>query len=82
MCDWGNSNAVWSSYLKTKGFKKYWIPDTCPDCYTVRDFCREHAVGTFVLGTGNHVVAVIDGSYYDAWDSGNEIPTNYWRKEN
>lgn len=27
------------------------------------------------------VVAVVDGDYYDAWDSGNEIPLYYWRKD-
>ena len=30
-------------------------------------------------GTGNHAVAVIDGDYYDSWDSGDEVPTYFWK---
>ena len=29
-----------------------------------------------------HVVAVIDGNYYDTWDSGDKIPIYYWYKAN
>lgn len=82
MGDWGNANGVWGAYLKYKGFHKYPIPDFCPDCYTVSDFCRDYSTGTFVVGTGNHVVCVKDGDYYDAWDSGREVPVFYFRKEN
>mgnify|MGYP007038282472 FL=1 len=56
------------------------IPDTCPDCYTVREFCKDHPMGTYVLGTGSHVVAVRDGNYFDTWNSGDEVPIIYWRK--
>lgn len=79
-------NHVWASYLKQLGFKRYFIPDTCPVCYTVKDFCHDHPVGTYLLvivgyGTGGgHVVAVRDGDYFDIWDSGNEVPTYYWTK--
>lgn len=81
MRNWGNHNSVWGAYLKHKGFRKYPIMDTCPDCYTVRDFCRDYSVGTFVLGMGDHAVCVIDGDYYDAWDSGGEVPIYYYKKE-
>jgi hypothetical protein len=33
------------------------------------------------VGTGTHVVAVIDGDYYDAWDSGNEVIDRYFTRE-
>lgn len=81
MCDMPSSNAVWGEYLKNKGFTKHVIPDTCPDCYTVQDFCLDNPRGTFVLATGSHVVAVIDGNYLDSWDSGSEVPVYLWRKE-
>ena len=80
-CDMPSSNAVWSAYLKSRGYTQHAVPDDCPLCYTVKDFCREHDRGSFLLGTGTHVVAVVDGDYYDAWDSGNEVPIYYWQKE-
>lgn len=27
------------------------------------------------------MVSVVDGDYYDAWDSGKEVPVYYWHKE-
>lgn len=81
MYDLPSANRVWGEYLHDNGFRRYVIPDTCPDCYTVKDFCRDHPRGTFVLALDSHVVAVIDGSYYDTWDSGDESPNYYWRCE-
>lgn len=75
-------NNVWGAYLRSKGFKRAVIPDTCPDCYSVRDFCKDNPSGIFVLGTGNHAVAVVDGNYIDDWDSGDEVPIFVWRKNN
>ena len=79
-CDIISSNEVWGNFLKNNGFKRYLIPDTCPNCYTVNDFCKDHPYGEYVLATGNHVVAVVDGSYYDAWDSGREVPIFYFKR--
>ena len=75
-------NNVWGAYLRSKGFKRAVIPDTCPDCYSIRDFCKDNPSGIFVLGTGNHAVAVVDGNYIDDWDSGDEVPIFVWRKNN
>lgn len=80
MCDMPSSNAVWGAYLMKKGFKRTIIPNTCPDCYTVVDFCKENPEGVFILATGSHVVTVVDGDYYDSWESGNEVPIYYWTK--
>ena len=79
--DMPSANTVWGAYLKDKGYFRYIIPNTCPDCYTVANFAIEHPKGKFMLATGSHVVAVEDGDYFDAWDSGNEIPIYYWTKE-
>lgn len=75
------SNSTWDIYLRQNGFSRHAIPDTCPDCYTVEDFCFEHPYGTYVLGTGSHAVCVKDGIIYSTWDSSNEIPIVYYRKE-
>ena len=79
-CDIISSNEVWGNFLKANGFKRFIIPDTCPSCYTVNDFCEDHPYGEYVLATGTHVVAVIDGNYYDAWDSGREVPVFYFQR--
>jgi len=79
--DMPSSNTVWGNVLKNNGFHRHIIPDTCPNCYTIKDFCIEHPFGEYVLATGTHVVAVENGNYYDAWDSGSEVPIYYWHKE-
>lgn len=56
MYDMPSANRVWSQFLKNNGFKKYQIPDTCPDCYTIQDFCYDHPYGTYIVGTGEHVI--------------------------
>lgn len=79
LCDMPSSNAVWGAYLKDQGYERNVVTDTCPDCYTVKDFCCDNPSGTFILGTGTHAVAVVNGNYCDTWDSGDEVPIYYWR---
>jgi len=80
--DMPSANHVWRSYLDSKGFRRAIIPNTCPDCYTVGDFADDHPKGNYVLGTGTHAVAVVDGGIVaDTWDSRNEIPIFYFYKE-
>lgn len=72
---------VWGTFLRLNGYKRYFVPDMCPDCYTVKDFCAEHPKGRYLLRIDGlkdgHVVAVVDGDYYDSLDSGNE-PVEYY----
>ena len=81
MHDMPSSNNVWGGYLFTKGFRRNIIPDSYPNAYTIKDFCRDNPVGTYLVATDNHTVAVVGGDYYDTMDSGNESPLYYWRKE-
>lgn len=81
MHDMPSANHVWGTYLHEHGYKRFVIPDMCPDCYTVKDFCIDNPVGKYLLAIGTHVVAVEDGNYFDTWDSGDEIPIYYWKKE-
>ena len=78
MGDIQNANAVVGGVLRSNGFIRQVIPNRCPDCYTVRDFCYDNPYGLYVLGTGTHFVTVEDGNYYDSWDSGDEIVTFFW----
>lgn len=80
MCDMPSSDSVWGAVLRQNGFKRKAIPNTCPECYTAEQFCRDNPHGTFVLGFGGHVATVIDGNLFDAWDSSKEIPQFVWYK--
>jgi len=81
MCDMPSSNRVWKAYLLKHGYTMETLHNTCPDCYTVRDFCMDHPYGIYILCTGEHAVTVIDGNYYDTWDSGDVVPLYYFYKE-
>ena len=81
MGDLLSSNAVWNAYLKGKGFIRDIISNDCPECYTINDFCEEYPQGVYVIGTGSHAVCVIDGTIFDTWQSGDETPIYFYRKE-
>lgn len=81
MADMPSANHVWGAYLRDKGYSRHILPDTCPDCYTVKEFCSEHSAGSYILSLSGHVVCVSDGDYYDSWDSGDEIPVYYWKED-
>lgn len=78
--DMQNSDEVWGAYLTLNGFKRGVIPDTCPNCYTLRHFCMDHPDGVFIVATGDHVIAVIDGDYYDTFDTGNSTIRYYYER--
>lgn len=74
-----SADSVWGRYLYEKGFEPFLLPESCPRCLTIRLFCQMYSRGTYIIGTGGHAVAVIDGNYYDSWDSGNESPSFFWK---
>lgn len=80
-CDMPSANNVWGAVLRKNGFRRAAIPAECPDCYTVRDFIREYPAGTYVVALKNHVVTVSDGELYDTWNSMDENPIYFWRRE-
>ena len=78
-----DKGAVWGAYLRQRGFYREIIPNSCPDCYTVKRFAKDHPKGVYVLaidGNPGHVVTVVNGDYLDIWDCGDEIPTYYYYK--
>lgn len=74
--DMPSANHVWGRYLTAKGFSRKIMDCDCD----VNAFCQKHPEGTYILAIQGHVVCVVDGCYYDSWDSGNEIPLYYWER--
>ena len=74
-----SADAVWGKYLYQMDFEPFLLPDACPRCVSIKTFCHMYPRGVYIIGTGGHAVAVMDGNYYDSWDSGDEIPSFFWR---
>jgi hypothetical protein len=74
-----SDDRVWGHYLWNLGFIPFMLPESCPECITIKSFAEIFNRGIYIIGTGYHAVAVINGDYYDTWDSGNEVPTFYWK---
>lgn len=71
-----STNSTWSAYLRSERCKRY----NTLYCYTVEEFCQIHPYGEFLLKVDGHVVTVLNGYYYDTWDSGDQIVDYYWVK--
>ena len=87
LCFWGfilkdmpSRNKVWDAYLRHLGFRRRLIPDRCPDCYTVKEFVEDYPLEAGIIAVGDHVVAVVNGNYFDSWDSGDEIPRYFYSR--
>lgn len=72
------SDLVWGRILAENGFEMQAL--YCNDGCDLNGFCKHHPIGTYVVKLPNHVVCVVDGCYYDSWDSGREVPIYCWRK--
>lgn len=79
-CDMPSANYVWGMFLRRFGFVQKMIPSICPQCISVSKFADEYPMGRYVLACQNHVVAVVDGNYFDSWDSGDEIVLYYYEQ--
>lgn len=73
------SDLVWGRILDIHGFKMKSL--YCTEGCTLEGFCKKNPKGTFVVKLPNHVVCVVDGCYYDSWDSGKENPIYCWEEE-
>ncbi len=81
MSDMPSNNGVWGAYLRKKGFKRKMLDNSCPDCYTVEDFCKDHPKGIFVVAVNSHVLTVVNGDAHDSWNSLAENPIYYFERE-
>lgn len=86
LCDIGrrefnmpSADAVWGKYLYEMGFEPFQLPKTCPQCVTIEQFAGIFHEGVYIIGTGGHAVAVVNGDYFDSWDSGRETVSFFWR---
>lgn len=74
-CNIGKDN------LKKLGFEYHGISNkkgaTRP---TVDSFAKDHPTGAYICKVAHHVVAVVDGKYYDTWDSGWRSMYGYYEK--
>lgn len=75
-----HDNETLMAVLRQYGFKRAVVPNMCPDCYSVAEFCHDNPVGTFVIVTGGHVLTAKDGDWYDSWNSGGEVPIYFYYK--
>jgi len=80
MGDVPSSDIVWGSVLRQNGFSRSVVPNTCPECYTVAEFCEDHPEGIYVIKSPGHVATVVDGDLYDSWDSSNQTVIYYWKE--
>lgn len=48
---------------------------------TVSEFAIKHDTGTFLVMIARHLVAVVNGKYYDSWDSGDKKVSCYYEKQ-
>ena len=77
-CTMPSVNWLWGLYMEQNGFDKHMVRSPV----TVREFSKEIRDGSCVACTGTHAVAIRNGNYLDAWDSGDEIVSfYYWRRK-
>ena len=69
-------------YLENNGFEYSGISNKKGSKRpTVKSFAQNNKSGTFCLRVAGHIVAVVDGTYYDTWDSGECCLYGYWKKQ-
>lgn len=76
-----NGKACYETYLKANNFTYTGISNKKGSKRpTVKGFAKEHKDGTYVVSVANHMVTIVDGRYYDTWDSGDCCMYGYWKK--
>lgn len=77
-----NQKPATHSFMEDSGWHYTSIPKG--KRITVEDFAKSHK-GEYNLhvrvGYNTHFVAVVDGKYYDTWDSGKKLLYGYWSKK-
>lgn len=77
-----NGKPCYESYLRDNGFEYHGISNKKGSKRpTVDSFAKENKEGTYLLRVAHHCVAVVDGIYYDTWDSGDCCLYGYWKRK-
>lgn len=77
-----NSKPCYEKYLLDNGFIYHGISNKKGSKRpTVSSFAKSHKSGVYVLRVAHHIVTVVDGIYYDTWNSGEKSLYGYWCKE-
>lgn len=76
-----NENTTYAKYAEENGLERCKVELVDRKKPTVEEFAQAHPSGTYLLRVARHLVAVVDGSYYDTWDSGDKSVYMYWRKK-
>ena len=76
-----NGDPCFEKYLENNGFEYHGISNKKGTKRpTVDSFTKGHKNGTYFLRVAHHVVASVDGFYYDTWDCGYKSLYGYWEK--
>ena len=76
-----NNKVCYEKYILNNNFEYHGISNKKGSKRpTVDSFTKEHKKGTYILRVAHHIVTVVDGLYYDTWDSGAKSLYGYWEK--
>lgn len=74
-----NCKPCYEQYILSKGFKYFGISNAKGTKRpTVESFAKNNSDGVYILRVAHHLVTVVDGYYYDTWDSGSKSLYGYW----
>ena len=74
-----NGKPCYERYLTENGFLYHGVSNAKGTKRpTVDRFAKDHHNGTYFVIVANHVVSVVDGIYYDTWDSCDCCLYGYW----
>lgn len=91
LCDIGrnkkrmpNEWKVIEIWLRNHGYVKYTYGKIIKGDikWKVSEFAENNQEGKYILNLAHHVVACIDGYYYDSWDPGDYKVLTYYKYEN
>lgn len=77
-----SNDRCWIKYLENNGFVKGTLRVKAGQKrFTPSTFASKYSKGTYALSLAHHLVTVVDGTYYDTWDCGDNAVYTYWKKE-